>query len=179
MAAKYARAGYNALMSDLSSPDPVNRAVAARALGRMVVTVPLSDVVLDHLVRDRMALDEGEMEALKASLRARGQQTPVELTDLGGGRYGLISGWRRLTALRRLHAESGEDRFAEIQASGEKKIELTEAEVIVSGGLTGPASACLSTRSAGVIEKVWQQYEIQLPDTLRSSNLTFRHRKKY
>jgi len=35
IADKYARAGYNALMSDLSSPDPVKRAVAARALGRM------------------------------------------------------------------------------------------------------------------------------------------------
>lgn len=37
------------------------------------------------------------------------------MVDLGGGRYGLISGARRLAALSDLHAETGESRFAEIQ----------------------------------------------------------------
>ena len=35
---------------------------------------------------------------------------------MGQGRYGLISGWRRLTALRRLHEETGEARFATVLA---------------------------------------------------------------
>ena len=82
---------------------------AARAEGRMVVKLPLAAVEAGHLVRDRLALDPDEMAALKASLRDRGQQTPIEVTDLGQGRYGLISGWRRLSALRALAEEAGEE----------------------------------------------------------------------
>ena len=54
------------------------------------------------------------------SLRTRGQQTPIEVVTLpdakGPARYGLISGWRRLSALRRLHAIDQDDRFATVQA---------------------------------------------------------------
>ena len=88
----------------------------ARRDGRLVVALPLDAVSADHMVRDRMALDPAEMEVLKTSLRARGQQMPIEVVALEEGRYGLISGWRRLKALRALHAETGEARFATIQA---------------------------------------------------------------
>ena len=74
----------------------------ARAGGRMVVELPLSDVDPTYLVRDRLGTDEEEMAALVASLEARGQQVPIEVADLGEGRYGLISGWRRIEALRRM-----------------------------------------------------------------------------
>ncbi|WP_425054022.1 ParB/RepB/Spo0J family partition protein [Psychromarinibacter sp. S121] len=84
----------------------------ARAQGRMIEAVPLERIEAGYLVRDRLAADDEELQALMESLRARGQQTPVELVDLGQGRYGLISGWRRLTALGRLLAETGDDRFA-------------------------------------------------------------------
>ena len=41
----------------------------------------------------------------------------MEVTPLQGALpYGLISGWRRLAALRALHAETGEPRFATVQA---------------------------------------------------------------
>ena len=89
---------------------------AARREGRLIQTVPLEAIAESHLVRDRMALDEAEMAALVASIRARGQQTPVELVALDGGRFGLLSGWRRLAALRQLQAETGEDRFATVNA---------------------------------------------------------------
>jgi ParB family chromosome partitioning protein len=89
---------------------------AAREGGRMVLDLPLEAVDAGHLVRDRLSHDPDEMAALKASLAARGQQTPVEVVALGAGRYGLISGARRLAALRALHAETGEGRFARIQA---------------------------------------------------------------
>lgn len=89
---------------------------SAREEGRLVQAVDLDAVEADHLIRDRMAAEAGEFEALTASLRARGQQTPVELVALGPGRYGLISGWRRLTALRRLHEETGDPRFAKVLA---------------------------------------------------------------
>lgn len=77
----------------------------ARDDGRLVVKIPLDQVRADHLVRDRYAVPDEEKEALMNSLRARGQQTPIEVTPLDDGSYGLISGWRRLHALRQLHEE--------------------------------------------------------------------------
>lgn len=89
---------------------------SARAEGRMVLALPLDAIVTDYLIRDRVAQDPEEMAALVESLRARGQQTPVEVVDLGAGRYGLISGARRVTALRALAAETGEARFGTVLA---------------------------------------------------------------
>jgi ParB family chromosome partitioning protein len=88
----------------------------ARSEGRMVQALPLDAIKLDHLVRDRIALDATEMAALRSSLMARGQQTPIEVVDLGQGAYGLISGYRRVSALGDLHRETGEARFATVQA---------------------------------------------------------------
>lgn len=90
---------------------------SARQEGRMVLRLALDVIEADHLVRDRVAVDGDDMDSLVDSLRARGQQTPVEVVELAGGRYGLISGWRRLMALQALHAEAPQDaRFADIQA---------------------------------------------------------------
>jgi ParB-like chromosome segregation protein Spo0J len=89
---------------------------AARAEGRLIQALPLDAVRRDYLVRDRVVVADEEMATLKASLAARGQQTPIDVVDLGDGAYGLISGWRRLAALAALHAETGEARFATVQA---------------------------------------------------------------
>lgn len=75
---------------------------AAEAEGRVVKKISVADISLHHLSRDRMVLDEEEMAALKASMAARGQQTPVEVVDLRSGGYGLISGLRRIEALKAL-----------------------------------------------------------------------------
>lgn len=80
---------------------------AAREKGRMVLDLPLEQIQLDHLVRDRVALDPADLAALSDSLRARGQQTPIEVVALGPDRYGLISGWRRCQALAQLAQETG------------------------------------------------------------------------
>lgn len=77
---------------------------AAEAEGRMVRRLEIAQVEATHLNRDRMVLDADEMAELKASIAARGQQTPVEVVALSSGRYGLISGLRRLRALQELGA---------------------------------------------------------------------------
>lgn len=74
---------------------------AAEEEGRVVKRLALKDIAVHHLARDRMALDKDEMEALQTSIADRGQQTPIEVLNLGGT-YGLISGLRRVEALRRL-----------------------------------------------------------------------------
>ncbi|NOE35878.1 ParB N-terminal domain-containing protein [Ruegeria sp. HKCCD7318] len=89
---------------------------AARAEGRLVQDLLLDAIEETYLVRDRMAADDADMEALKESLKARGQQTPIEVVELTEGQYGLISGWRRMTALRALVQETGEARFETVCA---------------------------------------------------------------
>jgi ParB family chromosome partitioning protein len=78
---------------------------AAEGEGRIVKKLPLSKVSVLHLSRDRMILDEVEMEALTASIGKRGQQTPIEVVPLPGGKFGLISGLRRMEALKALGAD--------------------------------------------------------------------------
>ena len=110
------------LKSELDTLNAQSEALkTAEAEGRVIVAVDLDQIDLEHLTRDRVTLNRGGEDwlALKASLRARGQQTPVELTDLGEDatpRYGLISGLRRVAALRELLDETGNDRFAMVLA---------------------------------------------------------------
>lgn len=89
---------------------------AAKTSGRMVLELPLEAVDETYLVRDRLVAETDELSVLMVSLTARGQQTPIEVVDLGQGRYGLISGWRRLTALRRLNAADEQGEFSTVQA---------------------------------------------------------------
>lgn len=96
--------------------DLAEEMATARASGRMVQALPLAMVDADWMYRDRMAADSAEMADLVASIRDRGQQAPIEVVALEDGRFGLISGWRRLMALRQLQAETGDPRFAAIQA---------------------------------------------------------------
>ncbi len=90
---------------------------AARRDGKLVLDLPLDQIEMNHLVRDRTAEDPEETQALRDSLRLRGQQTPIEVVALPGrDGYGLLSGWRRCQALRGLHAETGDPRFGTVLA---------------------------------------------------------------
>lgn len=73
----------------------------ARSEGRMIVSVPIAEIKREHITRDRMRAHGEDMEALVASLKKHGQRTPIEVEKTASG-YGLISGWRRLTALESL-----------------------------------------------------------------------------
>ena len=71
---------------------------AARAEGRLLLRLPLAAVEADYLVRDRLVADAEDMAHLVASIAEHGQRQPIEVAELAPGRYGLISGWRRLRA---------------------------------------------------------------------------------
>ena len=108
----------------------------ARAEGRMIQRIPLDEIDTAYLVRDRIVADDEEMAALCASIAARGQQTAIEVADLGPGalpRWGLISGWRRITALARLRdgAETPEEaaRFGSVLALARQPAEAGGAYV--------------------------------------------------
>jgi len=97
----------------------------ARSQGRLIEALPLEVINAQYMLRDRILKNDEDMTSLMISLRARGQQTPIEVVSLPDivplnaaprPNYGLISGWRRLSALIRLYEETGEDRFATIKA---------------------------------------------------------------
>ena len=97
-----AQAASTAAMTELS-----DMVTEARASGRLLEALPLEAIEMHNILRDRMGMYGEELEVLVASLRARGQSTPIEVTPLPDqpGRYGLISGYRRMAALRKLAAE--------------------------------------------------------------------------
>ncbi len=78
---------------------------AAEAEGRVLRDLPLDEIDTDHLVRDRLTMATEELDELKQSIRANGMRLPIEVVALDEGRFGLISGLRRVTALRQLQAE--------------------------------------------------------------------------
>lgn len=88
----------------------------AREQGRLVLSLACAEIDTDYLVRDRIAVDQAEMTTLVESIRARGQQTPIEVAQLANGRYGLISGWRRMQALEQLAAASDTKEFDTVKA---------------------------------------------------------------
>ncbi|WP_289040980.1 ParB N-terminal domain-containing protein [uncultured Aliiroseovarius sp.] len=93
---------------------------AAHDKGLVMVEVPLDQIDSDDMVRDRINVDEAEMEELRASIRENGLRLPVELYELTkpaeGRKYGIISGYRRVLAMRGLLAATGDERFAVIKA---------------------------------------------------------------
>jgi ParB family chromosome partitioning protein len=88
----------------------------ARLEGRLVAKLALGKIDAGHLMRDRVVVDTEDMDTLIASIRRRGQQTPIEVLETTAGYYGLISGWRRLAALHRLYEETGDAKFATVHA---------------------------------------------------------------
>ena len=101
---------------------------SARAKGLMIEELALDQIGETYLVRDRILQDEDDMQALMGSIALRGQQTPIEVVRLdpaknrdgnparAGHMYGLISGWRRLAALRRLYTERADPKYAQVRA---------------------------------------------------------------
>lgn len=101
----------------------------ARSEGRLIQRLPLHLIDADHLVRDRIAADAEDMTVLKESLRERGQQTAIEVVALDDGRFGLISGWRRLCALQDLLFDTKEAAFETVLAIVRRPADAAEAYV--------------------------------------------------
>jgi ParB family chromosome partitioning protein len=85
-----------------------------------VVNLSLEDITEDALSRDRVSLDEEEMEELRKSILDHGLRMPIEVFEPtnpeAAGRYALVSGFRRLEAFRQLFELSQNEKFATIPA---------------------------------------------------------------
>lgn len=85
-----------------------------------LIHIPLAEIREDALLRDRIALDPLALDDLIRSIHADGLHQPIEVWRLSHPdathRYGLITGLRRLTALRALQSWPNPQRFATIPA---------------------------------------------------------------
>jgi ParB family chromosome partitioning protein len=94
--------------------------------------IPLDHIATDALTRDRTGTDLEPLLELRASILASGVRMPIEVFHLaepqGELAYGLISGFRRLAAVRSLRDDVFDgSRFTDIPAFIREPADLTEA----------------------------------------------------
>ncbi|MGC3940252.1 ParB/RepB/Spo0J family partition protein [Roseobacter sp. EG26] len=94
--------------------------VALKKNGQIVGLVPLDEIQMTKLVRDRSADRDADLEELKASILAVGLSNPIHVEEVSGG-YELIQGFRRLSAYRELAKQTGDARFKSIPATLQAK----------------------------------------------------------
>ncbi|MFV0243570.1 MAG: ParB/RepB/Spo0J family partition protein [Qingshengfaniella sp.] len=159
----------------------------AQEAGLVLRLVPLDDIDIHALARDRRVLDrEGEPWAeLKASLAARGQQVPIELGDYNPstGKYHLISGYRRVSALKELFAETGDERFAAVRAMVSRARDTVEAmvamveenEIRQEISFYERGRICCVAAEQGVCESVDAAIETLFPSSTRNRRYKIRN----
>ncbi len=102
---------------------------AAKAGGLLAQEIAVADIDVDYVSRDRVIQDAEAMDELKSSIKANGLRTPIEVVQTVDG-YGLISGWRRLAALRDLSVETVKAFVREAQESAEVYLNMVEENEI-------------------------------------------------
>ena len=102
----------------LASPTPETTPTAPHAAedGPKILFVPLDAISTKKLRRDRSCHIDPQIDDLKASILATGLSNPIRIDISRPGSFELVQGWRRLSAYRALHAETGLNCFAEIPA---------------------------------------------------------------
>ena len=90
--------------------------VALKKSGLIVDLVPLEQVRMTKLTRDRVAKRDPELDELKASIQAVGLSNPIRVEEVGDGEYELVQGFRRLSAYRELFEETGDPTYGRIPA---------------------------------------------------------------
>ncbi|MFG6083500.1 ParB N-terminal domain-containing protein [Paracoccus litorisediminis] len=111
-----------------------SRLADAEARGLLIVELPLEQVDETAMIRDRMVMNEDELMELRLSIAANGQRLPIEVFEMEqadgqGPRYGLLSGYRRLHAVRALHELTQSEKHGRIRALVRPRTEADEAFV--------------------------------------------------
>lgn len=106
----------------------------AEAEGLLMADLPLNEIDADVMIRDRTDLDEADLLELRHSIAANGVRLPVEVYELAeqrpdGVRYGLISGYRRIVAVRALLGLTDARKYLTIRAIVRPRAEADEAFV--------------------------------------------------
>ncbi|MTE01226.1 chromosome partitioning protein ParB [Paracoccus sp. YIM 132242] len=92
----------------------------AEGQGLLILELPVDRIDEGAMIRDRMVMSEDEMQELRLSIAANGLRLPIEVFELGasgqGPRYGLLSGYRRLHAVRALRDLTRDAKYDRIRA---------------------------------------------------------------
>ncbi|MDP0926201.1 ParB/RepB/Spo0J family partition protein [Paracoccus onubensis] len=94
---------------------------AAEESGLLMVEIPLEEINEVAMIRDRMVMSEEQMQEMRYSIAAHGLRMPIEVFELDrpgdtGHRYGLLSGYRRLLAVKGLYELTEAEKYARIRA---------------------------------------------------------------
>ena len=121
-----------ALGTGESTQDKLNRLDAERLRaaqdkGLLIAEIPIDRIEADAMIRDRSVLDADEMDELRVSIRASGLRLPIEVYEGEDGRYELLSGYRRLMAVRDLEGIDHEPQFQTIKAIIRPRAEIADA----------------------------------------------------
>ncbi|WP_288951661.1 ParB N-terminal domain-containing protein [uncultured Paracoccus sp.] len=106
----------------------------AQERGLLIVELPIDQIDESAMVRDRMVMSEEDMQELRLSIAAHGLRLPIEVYEIEtrdgqGPRYGLLSGYRRLHAVRALHDLTHAEKHATIRALIRPRAEADDAFV--------------------------------------------------
>lgn len=94
---------------------------SAQQQGLLMVELPVDQIDEGAMIRDRMTMNEEDMQELRQSIATHGLRLPIEVFELekpgrAGQGYGLLSGYRRLLATRALLEMTEADKYRVIRA---------------------------------------------------------------
>ncbi|WP_199258108.1 ParB/RepB/Spo0J family partition protein [Paracoccus binzhouensis] len=107
---------------------------AAQKQGLLIVELPIGQIDEAAMIRDRMVMSEEDMQELRLSIAAHGLRLPIEVFEMEapegqGPRYGLLSGYRRLQAVRALYELTQAEKHSRIRALIRPRTQADEAFV--------------------------------------------------
>ena len=105
-----------------------------RADGLVMTEIAVDQIEADAMIRDRNQLDEDEMLELRTSIAGQGLRLPIEVFELptpaaSGARYGLLSGYRRLKAVRGLLELTEQTKYTTIRSVVRPRTDADDAFV--------------------------------------------------
>ncbi|RJE79132.1 ParB N-terminal domain-containing protein [Paracoccus sp. JM45] len=97
-----------------------SRLAQVQADGLLMVELPVELIDEAAMIRDRMVMDEDGIQELRQSISVHGLRLPIEVFELetpsdNGQRYGLLSGYRRLLAMRGLYELTQAEKYKTIR----------------------------------------------------------------
>jgi len=117
-----------ALGTGEGTQDKLNRMDAdrlreAEEKGLLITEIPTDAINADAMIRDRAVIDADELSELRISIRASGLRLPIEVYETEDG-FALLSGYRRLLAVRELHDIYDEPQYKKIKAIVRPKADI-------------------------------------------------------
>lgn len=134
----------------------------------------LTEVDIDDLVSNEAnfyAVDADKLEELKNSIALSGIMAPPTVTEIGDGKYRLISGHRRTAAVRALIAEGRADlRKVPVFVRSPRSAAMEELELIMANSTARVLSSAEVSQAAQRVERLLYELKeqgVEFPGRMR------------